>query len=149
MTAAAHTLSCCSCGQRRHPSAFGLDRTRSSGRASRCRPCARRDVRDRLVGEPGTLRRRLRNAAAEEHRQEREAVDPSFALRRDARRIAREARRAGIIHRPVACELCGVEGAALEGHHPDHRDALRVLYVCTGCHRGLRHVRPCPAEVPA
>lgn len=143
MTAAVaeRMLSCRACGRRLPPEGFYPDGSRGTGRSARCRPCEVARLRARLVGEPGSPTRRRANARAEERRQERERRDPGFALKRNARRAARGARYAGAIHRPDACEICAARGVPLEGHHPDHRDPFRIIFVCRPDHERLPHRR--------
>jgi hypothetical protein len=53
--------------------------------------------------------------------------------RRSARRKVQTARKKGEIERPPYCESCGSPGP-VEAHHPDHNEALVVLWLCHACH---------------
>ncbi len=44
--------------------------------------------------------------------------------------------RRGLLIRPEQCEECGVE-AKVDAHHPDHRDPLRVQFLCRRCHAAV------------
>lgn len=68
-------------------------------------------------------------------------VYPSQAKWREKNPIAnwahsatRSAIRRGILTRQP-CEVCGDPNA--EAHHPDHRDPLRVIWVCRSHHKAL------------
>lgn len=49
-----------------------------------------------------------------------------------AHNATRSAVRRGLLT-PQPCEHCGAE--KVEAHHPDHRDPLRVVWLCRACHK--------------
>ncbi len=56
----------------------------------------------------------------------------------------------GVIAKPLKCQNCYRE-TKLEGHHPDHKNALDVLWLCHKCHmqyHGLIVHRITPENYP-
>lgn len=53
-----------------------------------------------------------------------------------AHMATRSALRRGLLVKPDRCECCGEVGA-VEAHHPDHRDPLRVVWLLRKCHKRL------------
>lgn len=57
-------------------------------------------------------------------------------MRRTAYLAIARALREGQIVRPSRCQACDATDR-IEGHHPDYRDPLCVLWLCRDCHRRL------------
>jgi hypothetical protein len=53
-----------------------------------------------------------------------------------AHAATRSALRRGLITKPDRCEGCSKPGP-LEAHHHDHRDPLRIAWLCRKCHKRL------------
>lgn len=41
----------------------------------------------------------------------------------------------GLLRRPERCESCGEESARIEAHHLDYSDPMKVVWLCTFCHK--------------
>jgi len=65
------------------------------------------------------------------------AKHPEKAAAHDA--VSR-AERQGRLHRPAACQRCGIIGKT-HAHHDDYAQPLQVLFVCRPCHRVLDAAR--------
>ena len=64
-----------------------------------------------------------------------------------ARRMVRNAVRAGDLVRPGSCSACGRETPKIQGHHADYMKPLCVEWLCVPCHRS-RHSRATTAAEP-
>lgn len=73
---------------------------------------------------------------------------PERRRKQAARNAAYWAIKAGLLPEKDRCERCGaVAGRArLNRHHPDYRDPLRIVWLCTVCH-GAAHRKYPPREV--
>jgi len=54
--------------------------------------------------------------------------------RQYARRVLRNALKAGRIQRTAACQRCGLETQKLQAHHDDYNKPLDVTWLCDPCH---------------
>jgi len=52
----------------------------------------------------------------------------------------------GKIEKPLLCQGCGV-GAVLHGHHDNHGDPFKVIWLCSVCH-GRKHRKALATEAP-
>ena len=78
--------------------------------------------------------RRERARAQQRDSQRRYLANPHHALKHRARRLFRDAVRAGKIVPPRACEWCHEEGP-VHGHHKDYAKPYAVEWLCPPCHR--------------
>jgi hypothetical protein len=44
--------------------------------------------------------------------------------------------RRGKMTKPLQCEICRKNGR-IEGHHPNYQEKLKVIWVCSQCHKDL------------
>lgn len=54
--------------------------------------------------------------------------------KQDARMKVAVAVRAGVLHRPTECPLCGNSSRRIEGHHKDYSKPLDIEWMCSACH---------------
>jgi hypothetical protein len=151
--AVVETRSCRACGTTKPLPEFTRDRKSAGGRTRECSACSRarwlrwkaangerareswrrhyRENRERLLAELAAHKRN--------HREEQRSRDAAWQARRDGRLI------------PSSCEVCGATDN-IEGHHPDYRRALEVVWLCKSCHRNVHAGNVClvePAEASA
>lgn len=55
-----------------------------------------------------------------------------------AHSVVNWAKKAGKIEVPAKCELCGIEGKRIEGHHMDYNKPLEITWLCCKCHSAER-----------
>lgn len=91
-----------------------------------CRECNRERQRIYRATRAGKL------AAA----RARDNSNTKFPEKLKARQLVRAAVRNGNITKPSNCDICGSE-QRLQGHHPDYREPLRVIWLCSGCHANI------------
>lgn len=46
----------------------------------------------------------------------------------------------GLISKPSNCNKCCAHGK-IEGHHPDYSKPLKVIWLCTSCHKELHRLK--------
>ena len=59
--------------------------------------------------------------------------------RQRANNMLKRAIKAGKIKRPKVCAKCLRRSGAIEGHHPDYTEPLKVEWLCLKCHRAKHH----------
>lgn len=62
-----------------------------------------------------------------------------FPRKAQNRLAVAKAIRTGVLKKPLDCEKCGSR-SKLHAHHPDHRSALRVVWLCIPCHTFIHRV---------
>lgn len=59
--------------------------------------------------------------------------------------IVKKAIEAGILKKPTGCEICGGEGR-INGHHENYSYPLKVLWICSSCHKKIHNDKATPAK---
>lgn len=120
-------------------SEFYRHRMMADGLLSKCRDCARKDVKRRYLAKAEAIREYDRQRATLPHRAAlRERVGREWRQahpdRAKAHDISGNAVRDGKLVRATACEGCGRDDVRIEKHHPDYSKPLLVLWLCKPCH---------------
>ena len=146
------TKLCSKCKTAKDFTNFGIHRKTKDGKDSWCKDCKREDhrLRNRTPERKAYNKRYNQSAKAKKHRKEycqrpevkaRQAEkmrqyreNPELKLRFDARRIARNAYRKGLL-KEQPCALCNCPD--VQKHHPDYSKPLLIVWVCFKCHQKL------------
>jgi len=140
---------CTKCGHEKPITDFTRARKYRGGHKTQCKACGAAYMR-------GWRRRNLEHARAKARLQNRRrrawlkaySRTPERRRKQAARNAAYWAIKAGLLPEKDRCERCGVVAgrARLNRHHPDYRDPLRIVWLCTVCH-GAAHRKYPPREV--
>lgn len=101
-----------------------------------CRECyvaAQREYEVQRQADPAYRARRR-----EMKRRQRLTMSEEERWKQRSRNIVGNAVRDGYLHRPAACQQCGVTPPrAVEAHHPDHAKPFEVVWLCRSCHAAI------------
>jgi len=132
---------CFKCGKLKKREEFYPHKDMKDGTLNKCKECAKKDSRkhrrDRLIyyrdydkeRNKSQQRRNERNEYCKEYRMKNPEKYKAHGLLYSA--IKR-----GQIRKDKKCNVCGKKGL-IEGHHPDYKKPLEVIWLCTSCHRRL------------
>ena len=129
---------CKRCGVYQPMESFYKHNGMADGHLNFCKPCVKKRVSGRWYNNAETHREQ------ERLRYRKRRNNPEFVKR--AKDYQREYRTPEIsrahnevyrkLTKPPKCELCGVK-CKPEAHHPDYTEPLRVIWLCSPCHKQL------------
>lgn len=128
---------CLGCHVEKPETDFYPNKRIRSGLNPRCRECVKAKVNEhRKRPEVRARKRALGRVHYDENRAKYYGQADRWAKRhpteKRAQRILQQAVRSGHLRRGP-CRDCG--STETHGHHPDHRYALEVIWLCAACHR--------------
>jgi len=131
---------CWRCEETKDRSEFYRDKSQSSGLRSACKSCD--DARRREWNKVNPERHAEQCARYRAARPERQvasvarwkAAHPEAAIVKDA---VNTAIRSGRLNKPSKCERCNTEHPRINGHHPDYKKKLCVIWLCPKCHKAV------------
>ncbi len=134
---------CFKCRQRLPLTDFYTHPAMADGHLGKCKPCARTDSRRhyqaKWAEDPAWVERQRARGRDKYHRLY--AGKPQKHPHQPAHGAIRNAIRDGRLVKPTACTICNGSNDRIEGHHPDYKKPLAVIWLCSRCH-GLVHRMP-------
>ena len=124
----------------------------ADGRLNKCTDCTKIDVAKRAIekydyireyeksraSKPHRVEARLRYSQTEEGkasaRKSRSKWLESNLIKRSAHILVGNYVKAGKIIKSESCEVCGISGVRIHGHHDDYAFPLSVRWLCSKCH---------------
>lgn len=126
---------CFRCGECKPLMEFYPHPQMADGHLNKCKPCARKDVRDHRAANVDAYRARERARQTPERRARAAEIIGRWKAENPERRAAQvavgNAIRSGRLT-PLPCWICGEKA---EAHHPDYSQPLDVVWLCPLHHK--------------
>lgn len=135
------TKECFKCHRILEITEFYIHTRMKDGHLNKCKECTKKDVseRYRVAFEDRACYERKRNNRKERKQQARRYLvnyRNLYPEKYHARNLVHSAIKRGVIIRPNACSICGIE-CKPHAHHEDYSKPLDVVWVCVRCHRKI------------
>lgn len=133
------TKKCSECGRLLPITEFNLLRKSKDGHQDRCRDCFSKYNRERYAANSTSIKERVKKYRDENPYNEldtRMNACNKNPTQKNAYRAVEAAIRAGVLHKPDTCSMCGCNDSdrRIEAHHYDYAKPLDVIWLCSACH---------------